>query len=71
MTEPMLAVFARDRTSGVVNSSDGGMALLMHDELRTCEDQRSAALDFLESAYLAGAKRADWDIDGYKLRPLQ
>jgi Family of unknown function (DUF5996) len=41
---------------------DGGMALLMYDEVRNAADPRAQVLDFLESAYLAGAERADWDV---------
>src|SRR5580765_579210 len=48
---------------------DGGMALLMYDDLRTMDDPRAPVLEFLESAYQAGAKAAGWNIDDYKLRP--
>jgi len=50
---------------------DGGMALLMYDEMRNADNPREAILDFLESAYQAGAKTADWDVDNLKLRPLK
>lgn len=40
---------------------DGGMALLMYDDIRTSENARRLILDFLESTYQAGAKRAGWD----------
>lgn len=47
--------------------SDGSaMALLMYDDLRRMNDPIGALLDFLESAYLAGASKAGWDIDGFK-----
>lgn len=49
---------------------DGGMALLMYDEVRKANDPRQTVLEFLESAYQAGAKRADWDIDSFRLREL-
>ncbi|MBK6749304.1 MAG: hypothetical protein IPG67_04660 [Acidobacteria bacterium] len=42
---------------------DGGMALLMYDDIRDLENPRKAVLEFLESAYQAGAKRADWPVD--------
>lgn len=42
------------------------MALLMYDDLRRLADPRSALLDFLESAYLAGARRAGWDTEALK-----
>ena len=49
---------------------DGGMALLMYDEVRKTEDPRSSVLDFLESTYLAGAKLANWDASSFAIRPL-
>lgn len=41
----------------------GAMALLMYDDIRTLLDAKQRVLDFLESAYQAGAKRADWNVD--------
>jgi hypothetical protein len=35
--------------------------LLMYDEVRRAESPRKALLDFFESTYEAGAKRANWD----------
>lgn len=49
---------------------DGGMALLMYDEVRKMDDPRAAVLEFLESTYQAGAKRADWAVENYQLRKL-
>ena len=49
---------------------DGGMALLMYDDVRNSEDPRRIALDFLESTYRAGAKRGQWDTINYELRRL-
>lgn len=40
---------------------DGGMALVMYDDVRSSENGRETLLDFLESSYQAGAKRAGWD----------
>lgn len=37
------------------------MALLMYDDIRGAADARADLLAFLESAYQAGAKRANWD----------
>lgn len=46
------------------NVTDGGaMALLMYDDLRQMEDPWMALLDFLESAYRAGANLAGWDTE--------
>lgn len=46
------------------------MGLLMYDDLLREDDPRSALLDFLESTYRAGAKLADWDIDGLTVPAL-
>ena len=46
------------------------MALLMYDDLRTADDPRAKVLEFLEGAYCAGGKRAGWDMDSFKLKPL-
>lgn len=50
------------------NTDNGAMAVLMYDELRNHESPRSALLEYLESAYLAGAKRANWNLDEFDLR---
>ena len=41
-------------------SNGSHMALLMYDDVRTSDDPRALVLDFLESAYKAGAARANW-----------
>lgn len=46
------------------------MALLMYDDVRKSSDPRQTVLEFLESAYQAGAKRAGWDIGQFNLKPL-
>lgn len=43
-------------------SNGSHLALLMLDDVLAAEDPRKEVLDFLESAYQAGAKLADWDI---------
>ena len=48
---------------------DGGMALLMYDDIRELPNARAAILDFLESAYQAGGKRADWPLSDLAWRP--
>lgn len=50
---------------------DGGMALLMYDDVRTHTNAREMILDFLESAYQAGAKRAGWDTASLAIRSLE
>ena len=52
------------------NTDKGAMALLMYDDARKTENPRETVLQFLESAYQAGAKRADWDIEKFALKPL-
>ncbi|MBK7394277.1 MAG: hypothetical protein IPI64_13420 [Chloracidobacterium sp.] len=48
---------------------DGGMALLMYDDIRNTENARKLILDFLESTYQAGAKRAGWPIEELIWKP--
>ena len=49
---------------------DGGMALLMYEDVRNADDPQELILEFLESAFRAGAKLADWDIESFRLREL-
>jgi hypothetical protein len=49
---------------------EGGMALLMYDELRKMGSPKAALLEFLESAYQAGARMAGWDIEGFRTNPV-
>lgn len=46
---------------------DGSMALLMYDDVRSKANARETILDFLESAYHSGAKRAGWDVERFRL----
>ena len=50
------------------NIDNGAMAVLMYDDLRKHDTPREALLDYLESAYLAGAKRAKWNIGDLELQ---
>jgi hypothetical protein len=45
---------------------EGGMALLMYEDVRTSDSPREILLDFMESAYQAGTKTAGWDIEAFK-----
>lgn len=45
---------------------EGGMALLMYEDVRKSESPRETLLDFMESAYQAGAKTAGWDIEDFR-----
>jgi hypothetical protein len=51
-------------------ATEGGMALLMYDDLRKRDSPRSALLQFLESAYQAGAKTAGWDVESFRAEPV-
>lgn len=53
-----------------VESNGSPLALLRYELVRNAVDPRAAVLDFLESAYQAGAKRADWDIEGFEVPAL-
>ena len=52
-------------------SGGGHLALLMYDEARKAENPRETVLEFLESAYQAGAKRAGWDAENFRLKELK
>lgn len=52
------------------NIDKGAMAILMYDDARNSDAPRKAILEFLESAYQAGAKRAGWDTDAFAIKPL-
>jgi hypothetical protein len=52
-------------------SNGAHLALLMYDDVRVLDDPRPVVLDFLESAYKAGAKRAGWDAENLVLRAAE
>src|SRR3954453_2114576 len=45
-----------------IESRGAHLALLPYADVRTAADPRAVVLDFLESAYVAGARRAGWDL---------
>lgn len=49
------------------NTENGAMAILMYDDVRNSDNPRKMILEFLESAYLAGAKSAGWDVEKFEL----
>jgi hypothetical protein len=53
-----------------IDANGSPMALLMYDDLRLLDNPRATLLDFLESAYQAGARLAGWDIEGETVPPL-
>lgn len=48
---------------------EGGTALLPYEAVRNGESPEETLLDFLESAYQAGAKTAGWDIENLQAGP--
>lgn len=53
-----------------IDNNGSPMALLKYRDLLTAGDLRATLLGFLEAAYLAGAKRADWDIEQFRVPDL-
>jgi hypothetical protein len=53
-----------------IDSNGSPMAFLSYENLLKEEDPRKALLDFFESSYQAGAKRAGWDRDSLKVKSL-
>ncbi|MEY2567453.1 MAG: hypothetical protein QOE35_1982 [Actinomycetota bacterium] len=45
-----------------VGQGSGSLALLPYDDVRSAADPRATLLDFLQSAYEAGASLAGWDL---------
>jgi hypothetical protein len=52
-----------------VDSNGAHLALLMYDDVRELPNAHDVILDFLESAYQAGGKRAAWPVDDLAWRP--
>jgi hypothetical protein len=52
-------------------SNGAHLAVLMYDDIRLLDDPRSVVLDFLETAYRAGAKRAGWDAENLVLTAVE
>jgi Family of unknown function (DUF5996) len=50
---------------------EGGMALLTYEEVRNSASPKDTLLEFLHSAYEAGAKSANWDIEHFRARPVR
>ena len=53
-----------------VDANGSPMAFLRFEDVRSSPDPRHAVLDFLESAYQAGAKLANWDMQELETPPL-
>src|SRR5918995_2557915 len=50
---------------------EGGMALLMYDDVRKAGSPRTTLLEFMESAYEAGARTAGWDMEDLRAEPVR
>jgi hypothetical protein len=48
--------------------NDSSLALYRYDDMRSAADPRAALLAFFDSAYLAGASAARWDIKALEKR---
>jgi len=51
-------------------SNGAHLALLIYEDVRSTDDPRDVVLQFLESAYQAGSRRAGWDADNFDLKPF-
>ncbi|AKB80883.1 hypothetical protein MSBR3_0305 [Methanosarcina barkeri 3] len=76
--EPAFYAYMHPQPAGFMNeplspkeafwSHQAGLALLMYEDVRNAADSpEKAVLDFLESVYQAGAKRANWSIEAFRL----
>jgi hypothetical protein len=54
-----------------IDNNGSPMALLKYKDLVNTEDPREELLSFLESTYIAGAKKANWDIEKLKVPDLK
>lgn len=50
-----------------VEQNGSPMALLMYEDVCRADDPQQMLLEFLESAYQAGARQACWDLNHFKL----
>jgi len=76
--EPAFYAYMHPQPAGFMNeplspkeafwSHQTGLALLMYEDVRNAADSpEKAVLDFLESVYQAGAKRANWNTEALRL----
>ena len=54
------------RPSAASWAPEGGMALLTYEEVRKSDSPKETLLEFLQSAYEAGAKTAGWDTEAFR-----
>ena len=60
----------RPSSANWVQSNGSPMALLTYADLRQEADPRASLLNFLQTAYQAGAKQAEWDDAALQVPPL-
>lgn len=75
--EPAFYAYMHPQPAGLMNEPlspkeafwdhQAGLALLMYNDVRNADSPEKAVLDFLESVYQAGAKKANWDIEAFRL----
>ena len=58
-------------TAAWVDNNNSPMALLKYADLIKEKNPRKVLLDFMESAYQAGAKLAMWDVEGFTVPDLE
>ncbi len=58
-------------TARWIDNKGSPMAILTYNNLLKAVDPRAALLEFLESAYTAGAKKASWDIEKLQVPELE
>lgn len=73
LREPAFYAYAAPEPEGLTDqplrpqtafwAPEGGTALLMYEEVRKSSSPKETLLEFLESAYRAGAKTANWDAE--------
>lgn len=79
--EPAFYAYMHPQPAGFMNgplspkeafwNHEAGLAMLMYEDVRNSDSPEKAVLDFLESVYQAGAKRANWDIEAFRLHSFE
>ncbi len=59
------------RDANWILNNGSWMAILTYADLRKNDNPKKVLLEFLESAYMAGAELADWDIENLRVPPLK
>ena len=52
-------------------SHQAGLAILMYNDIRYADSPEKAVLDFLESVFQAGAKKANWNLETLRLHAYE